>query len=61
MDSLLQEPLRFVGIVLMVVAVIELGLWRVLGNNPQFAKVQPVLLMATVASATIGLVLFLIG
>ena len=56
-----METNQLIGLVLMGVAVIEIAVWRLLGSRPQLARVQPMLIGASVVMAVVGALLYLMG
>ncbi|GIW33638.1 hypothetical protein [Meiothermus sp.] len=57
-----MESLKLVGTLLLVLSAAEIALWRVLApRNPNLNRVFPILISSAVASAVLGLVLFVVG
>ena len=57
-----MEPLKLVGVLMMVIAAVEVPLFRFLASrNEALKKVLPMLMIAAALPAVVGLGLFIFG
>lgn len=56
-----MEPLKLAGLVVLALGIIEAFVWRILApQNPNLARLQPILMISAASMVVIGIVLLLV-